>query len=160
MSAAQPFGCLARLPKLSLFPSAQQRSLPGAAECTIDSSALDRIDGQLIGFFVALAAKANPGMASFLQLFAPPPDACGEEAEIINRMQAVARGAISLEKHACFTGRESPKNKTGFTIQAHFFIASINSCLPEVTQIANYTRRKAALIIAAALESLQATCSQ
>ena len=42
VSAAQPFGCLARLPKLSLFPSAQQRSLPGAAECTIDSSALDR----------------------------------------------------------------------------------------------------------------------
>ena len=81
VSAAQPFGCLARLPKLSLFPSAQQRSLPGAAECTIDSSALDRIDGQLIGFFVALAAKANPGMASFLQLFAPPPDACGEERQ-------------------------------------------------------------------------------
>ena len=42
VSAAQPFGCLARLPKLSLFPSAKQGSLPGAAECTIDSSALDR----------------------------------------------------------------------------------------------------------------------
>ena len=99
-------------------------------------------------------------MASFLQLFAPPPDACGEEAEIINRMQAVARGAISLEKHACFTARKFPKNKTGFTNQAQLFYCIDQFVLPEVTQIANYTRRKAALIIAAALESLQATCSQ
>ena len=63
-------------------------------------------------------------MASFLQLFAPPPDACGEEAEIINRVQAVARGAISLETHACFTAREFPKNKTGFAeIVRHFLLA-------------------------------------
>ena len=93
-------------------------------------------------------------MASFLQLFAPPPDACGEEAEIINRMQAVARGAISLEKHACFTAREFPKNKTGFTNQAQLFYC-IDQFVPARKRIANYTRRKAALIIAAALESLQ-----
>ena len=160
MSAAQPFGCLARLPKLSLFPSAQQRSLPGAAECTIDSSGSIGIDGQLIGFFVALAAKANPGMASFLQLFAPPPDACGEEAEIINRMQAVARGAIPLEKHACFTAREFPKNKTGFTNQAQLFY-----CIDQFVPARSNADRQlhatqTALIIAAALESLQATCFQ